>query len=68
MTFAGYDPRAALVFWEKMQSLSEKQGRKPEILSDHPSDAHRIAQIRRWIPFAQNAHAAYKAGRIAPPK
>jgi predicted Zn-dependent protease len=68
MTFAGYDPHAALGFWEKMQRLSEQRGRKPEILSDHPSDAHRIAQIRRWIPAALNAHAAYKAGRIAPLK
>jgi predicted Zn-dependent protease len=65
MTFAGYDPRAALTFWDKMQALSAKHGRPPEILSDHPSDTHRIAQIRRWIPAAQNAWAAYKAGRIA---
>jgi predicted Zn-dependent protease len=63
MTFAGYDPRAALTFWQKMEAMS-KHGR-PEILSDHPSDAHRIAQIRQWIASAQNAWAAYKAGRIA---
>jgi len=22
----------------------------PEIFSDHPSDAHRIAQIQAWLP------------------
>jgi predicted Zn-dependent protease len=66
MTFAGYDPRQALVFWQKMQALSAKHGRPPEILSDHPSDAHRIAQIRRWIPAAMSGYAAYKAGRITP--
>jgi predicted Zn-dependent protease len=65
MTFAGYDPRATLRFWEKMQRLSEQHGKPPEILSDHPSDAHRIQQIRRWIPPAQNAYAAYRAGRVA---
>jgi predicted Zn-dependent protease len=66
MTFAGYDPRQALVFWQKMQALSARHGRPPEILSDHPSDAHRIAQIRRWIPAAMSGYAAYKAGRVAP--
>jgi predicted Zn-dependent protease len=66
MTFAGYDPRQALVFWQKMEALAAKGGRPPEILSDHPSDARRIAQIRRWIPAAQSGYAAWKAGRIAP--
>jgi predicted Zn-dependent protease len=65
MTFAGYDPRQVLVFWQKMQELSAKHGRPPEILSDHPSDAHRIAQLRRWIPAATSGYAAYKAGRVA---
>jgi predicted Zn-dependent protease len=65
MTFAGYDPRAALPFWQKMERLSAQHGRPPEILSDHPSDAHRIAQIRRWIPAALAAYAAYKAGNVA---
>jgi metalloendopeptidase OMA1, mitochondrial len=66
MTFAGYDPRAAVPFWEKMQALSAKHGRPPEILSDHPSDARRIAQIKQWVPAALNALAAYKAGRVVP--
>jgi predicted Zn-dependent protease len=65
MTFAGYDPGRAVVFWEKMQRLSSGRGRPPEILSDHPSDARRIGQIRRWVSSAQSAYAAYKAGRIA---
>src|SRR5262249_27542812 len=46
MTFAGYDPRQAIVFWEKMQALASKQGRPPEVLSSHPSDARRIVQIK----------------------
>jgi predicted Zn-dependent protease len=65
MTFAQYDPNQALVFWQRMAEHSAHHGRPPEILSDHPSDAHRIAQMRKWIPTAINAHAAYKAGRIA---
>jgi len=66
MTFAGYDPDQALVFWERMQEISSRHGRPPEILSDHPSDARRIANIRSWIVFAKRAKQAYDQGRIAP--
>jgi predicted Zn-dependent protease len=66
MTFAGYDPRQAVVFWQRMQSRSEG-GRMPEILSDHPSDERRIADIREWVPKALAAKQAFDEGRIAPP-
>jgi hypothetical protein len=49
-----------------MARLGARGHRPPEILSDHPSDAHRIAQIRNWVRPAENALAAYKAHRIAP--
>jgi predicted Zn-dependent protease len=68
MTFAGYDPDQALVFWERMASLSRRSGRPPEILSDHPSDEHRIAQMREWVPQAKGGKRAYDEGRIAPPR
>jgi hypothetical protein len=54
--------------WFRYAVEATALGRPPEILSDHPSDAHRIAQLRRWIPAAMSGYAAYKAGRIAPPK
>jgi predicted Zn-dependent protease len=58
MARAGYDPRQALAFWQRMQRAS--QGREPpEFLSDHPSDAHRVARIRGWLPEAERA---YKPG------
>jgi predicted Zn-dependent protease len=66
MTFAGYDPEQAVVFWERMQQATAGAGRPPEILSDHPSDAHRIAQIRLWAGQAKAGLQAYKEGRIAP--
>ncbi len=51
MALAGYDPHAALSFWEKMAQKSE--GKHPiEFLSTHPLDAHRIARIRALIPEA----------------
>ena len=66
MTFAGYDPDQALAFWERMREISERRGRVPEILSNHPSDARRMAQIRQWIPNARAAKKAYDEGRVAP--
>jgi len=65
MTFAGYDPAQAVVFWKRMEAISAQGRKPPAILSSHPSDAQRIAQIQRWMSAARNAHAAYKAGRIA---
>lgn len=44
---AGYDPNEALRFWEKM--AAQKNGAPPEFLSTHPSDATRIAQMKREI-------------------
>ncbi len=44
---AGYDPDEALKFWTKM--AASKSGAPPEILSTHPSDQTRIAQLKREI-------------------
>jgi metalloendopeptidase OMA1, mitochondrial len=65
MTFAGYDPDEALVFWQRMRQAA-RGGELPEILSTHPSDAHRLNQMRIWIPQVKAAKAAYDHGRIAP--
>jgi metalloendopeptidase OMA1, mitochondrial len=65
MTFAGYDPRQAVVFWQRMEQLSSR-GRPPEILSDHPSDARRIQAIEEWVPRALAGKKAFDEGRIAP--
>jgi predicted Zn-dependent protease len=65
MTFAGYDPDQALVFWQHMQRLSQG-GQLPEILSNHPSDRRRMEQLRTWIPQAKAGKEAYDHQRIAP--
>ena len=46
---AGYDPRASLRFWEKMNAAS--QGSKvPGWLSTHPAGEQRIADLQAAIP------------------
>jgi predicted Zn-dependent protease len=65
MTFAGYDPDEALVFWQHMERLSSGD-QLPEILSNHPSDRRRIEQLRRWIPQAKAAKEAFEQHLIAP--
>ena len=66
MTFAGYDPEQAVVFWERMRTATSGGIRPPEILSDHPSDSKRIAQMGTWIAPAKSAKRAYDEGRITP--
>jgi predicted Zn-dependent protease len=51
MAKAGYDPRGAVRFWEKMQA--EHAGQEPpEFLSTHPSSGTRIADLESWMPEA----------------
>jgi predicted Zn-dependent protease len=68
MTFAGYDPGQAVVFWKEMQAVAERGARRPEILSDHPSDTRRIRQLEDWVPMVKAAKRAYDEGRIASPR
>lgn len=56
---AGYDPRAAIRFWEKMAKESEGKARPPEILSTHPSDATRIQRLREMMPRIMEDYTAH---------
>ncbi|MBK8497268.1 MAG: M48 family metallopeptidase [Flavobacteriales bacterium] len=50
MAMAGYDPREAPRFWERM---SQGGGQSPpEILSTHPSDATRMRDLEQFMPEA----------------
>jgi predicted Zn-dependent protease len=63
---AGYDPRAAITFWQRMTAA--KTGPKlPAILSSHPSDEQRIASLKVMVPnfiplYEQAAKAREAAG------
>ncbi len=74
MAEAGYDPREAVAFWERMSGCPRAMINKlcfrsqqaiPEFLSTHPSDVTRINQIEAWIPDAMKYyHPAGKAPAI----
>lgn len=46
---AGYDPQVAIPFWQRMASGSSNSS---DFLSDHPSDAKRIAALQQEMPEA----------------
>lgn len=52
---AGYDPRVATGFWQKM-SKQKEGAQPPELLSTHPSDATRIARLKELMPVAVNIY------------
>lgn len=59
---AGYDPRAAISFWNKMSA--QGGGKPPEFLSTHPSDERRAARLEALMPKALAVYEdAKRAGR-----
>lgn len=51
MAMAGYDPKEAPKFWERMAAQNSGQ-RPPEFLSTHPHPETRIADLNNQIPEA----------------
>lgn len=51
MAMAGYDPREAVDFWQRMQAKSGGQ-EPPEFLSTHPSSSTRISNLQEHMPEA----------------
>ncbi|MBL0182930.1 MAG: M48 family metallopeptidase [Chitinophagaceae bacterium] len=49
---AGYNPKEAVPFWQRMASASSGSGKPPEFLSTHPSDENRITRLNELMPEA----------------
>ncbi|MEI6059729.1 MAG: M48 family metallopeptidase [Bacteroidota bacterium] len=61
MAMAGYNPERAVSFW---QDMSKAGGTKPpEIMSTHPSDERRIAQVQAFLPEAEKYFVFNPAGQ-----
>jgi len=50
MARAGYDPREAIPFWQRMSS--QEGQRPPQLLSTHPAPETRVADIKKYLPEA----------------
>ena len=50
MAMAGYDPRTAPAFWERMEASGGE--RPPEFLSTHPDPSNRIEKLNQIMPKA----------------
>jgi predicted Zn-dependent protease len=58
MAMAGYDPNAAVSFWQRMAAQGGQK--PPEFMSTHPSDETRISDIKKHLPEAMKY---YKPGQ-----
>jgi predicted Zn-dependent protease len=59
MARAGYDPEAAVQFWQRFMQYNAQQGGSgtPAFLRTHPTDEKRIQQLQQWM---SEAKAQYK--------
>jgi predicted Zn-dependent protease len=62
MARAGYDPEAAISFWERMQQAAGGSS-SPEFASTHPSGESRIAHLREIMPKAKSEYASKAKSR-----
>ncbi|QCR21200.1 M48 family metallopeptidase [Pontibacter sp. SGAir0037] len=51
MAMAGYNPQAAVPFWQRMEQQAGGAG-TPEFLSTHPSSGTRQKDLQQWMPEA----------------
>jgi predicted Zn-dependent protease len=60
MAEAGYDPRPAVDFWQRMAAASGG-GAPPKFLSTHPSHKTRVRQLQEMMPRALRIYEATKS-------
>ncbi|MBA4150630.1 MAG: M48 family metallopeptidase [Verrucomicrobia bacterium] len=65
MARAGYNPEAAIGFWERFATAAAGGG-TPWFLRTHPVDSTRIAQLRELMPEAKAQYVGGGAGASTP--
>jgi metalloendopeptidase OMA1, mitochondrial len=65
MARAGYDPREAIPFWERMGQTAGN-GQPPEFMSTHPSHGTRIENLKAFMPRAMEEYEKAAGGRSRP--
>lgn len=58
---AGYDPRAAITLWQKMDQAAKMK--KPEFLSTHPDNETRLRDLEEMIPRVMPLYEAARRRR-----
>lgn len=58
MSMAGYDPRQAKPFWDRMNANAANSNRPPEFLSTHPSPEKRRENLNKFMPKALEYYKA----------
>jgi predicted Zn-dependent protease len=55
MARAGYNPQAAVQFWQRFMQYNQQHGGNgtPVFLRTHPLDETRIRQLQQWMPQAE---------------
>ncbi|HMJ91988.1 MAG TPA: M48 family metallopeptidase [Candidatus Acidoferrum sp.] len=64
MARAGYNPREAIAFWERMSQAGGQQ--PPEFASTHPANATRIQELEQFLPKAMAEYEQRREGVGAP--
>lgn len=59
MAMAGYNPNEAVDFWKRMAEAGKNSQKPPKLLSTHPADDVRIADLTKNMPMAMKYYDAY---------
>lgn len=57
MALAGYNLDESVGFWERMAKAGEGSQKPPRLLSTHPADSERIANLKKLIPQVRQYYA-----------
>ncbi|CAH0994893.1 Beta-barrel assembly-enhancing protease [Emticicia aquatica] len=63
MSMAGYNPQNAVDFWQRMAEAGSKSQKPPKLLSTHPADETRIADLKAQLPQAQKYYQVYSGNK-----